>query len=348
MDVNTPFTDILAKQEKLPNIKSPKYVVVIGMGGSILGTKAIYNALYGYFDELQPERYPKAIFVDTTEKALIDILVEFLKSRKEPEEVIINVISKSGTTLETITNLETILDKLPKLKSQLIITTTEGSPLWERAEKEDINKIAMPKEISGRYSVFTSVGLLPLTLLGINVDNLLKGANLVKDKTEDVAQSAATTYLNYTKGNDILDTFFFNPELKSLGEWYEQLIAESLGKEGKGITPITSIGPQDLHSEIQLDLGGPKDKQFTFTYSKEKQGDVNEAVRMATEKAFENKEIPFSEVILNKINEEELGYYMQFKMLETVYLAQLMDVNPYDQPNVEEYKIETKKILDTK
>lgn len=364
-----------------------KYIIDIGIGGSYLGTKAIYDAVYGHFDLISPERLPKIIFVDTNDPEYLQVLVTFLNQHiNDPEEILVNIISKSGTTTETIVNTEIILNAiniLPNFIDRVVITTDFQSKLWTIAEEKNITLLEVPKKVGGRFSVFSAVGLFPLSACGINVEALLQGARnmLHLCTTKDLlnnpaAVSAAVLYLHNKLGKNINDTFFFHPELESLGKWYRQLMGESIGKEfdtngnkvHAGITPTVSIGSLELHSLAQLYLGGPSDKVTTFVSTSsensniliptelylpglvenitgKKPADIMKAILEGVRIAYAKRAIPFMEIVLDNISEQSLGEFLQFKMIEMMYLAQLLEVNAFDQPNVEEYKVETKKIL---
>lgn len=377
--INLPFDEDLlktileTKERKCSN--KLKYIIDIGIGGSNLGTKAIYDALKGYADLIEPNAFPKIIFVDTNSPINIWKLQQFLEKINNPDEVLINTISKSGTTTETIANMELLAGCIKNYKDRTVITTDEDSKLWNVAEKEKITHLKIPAIVGGRYSVFSAVGLFPLACAGINIVSLLSGAMYARresisleEKTNFAAVSAAISYVNYKNGKFINDNFMFSPELESLGKWYRQLMAESLGKKHVGITPTVSIGSTDLHSMGQLYLGGPKDKFFTFVSAtkelvnpkipgkppiptnlkeiKEKSADeIMNAIYQGTTEAFAKKRIPFTEIKLDTVTEREVGAFMQFKMLEIMYLAKLLGVNAFNQPNVESYKSITKEIL---
>lgn len=376
--INLPFDEgILTEVYRLKQTycsKKPKYILDVGIGGSNLGTKAIYDALYGNFDIVEPDRFPKMLFADTSNPSFLTRLYNFTSQIKNPEDIIVNVISKSGKTTETLVNLEVIAGSMPFIKDRLVITTNYNSDLWRTARSMKIDCLPIPNKVGGRYSVFSSVGLFPLACMDMDLADLLQGAMEARNACIDInlyknpaVLSAIILFENYKKGKLINDNFFFNSELESLGKWYRQLMSESIGKDGKGITPTVSIGSTDLHSMAQLYLGGIKDKIFTFISANTINEDISvpqdqfmdilseienksakeimNAILIGIKTAFAKNEIPFMEIILDNISPNSLGRFMQFKMLEMMYLGKLLDVNSFDQPSVEEYKIETRKIL---
>ncbi len=357
-----PESFIQAPFEKptLPKSSNGGALVVIGIGGSNLGALAIWQAL-------RPEQ--KIYFIETFDARRLERL---LAKAKHPWTIFI--VSKSGTTSETVANASVFLGKL-KREDKVIAITDEGSRLWEWAEDNEFSRIAVPKEIGGRYSVFTAVGLAPLAMAGLDIARLLKGA---RDITESclsadlsknpAAQSALAIYQNWKSGKIIHDTFIFEPDLEELGKWYRQLIGESIGKNGKGITPTVSIGTTDLHSVAQLYLDGPKDKFTTFISAQNRGADFDvsskfgltdlvpdiagkkfsvlmDAVLAGVKATYKKKKLPFVEITLADISEESLGALMQMKMIETAYLGKLMGVNAFDEPAVELYKEEVRKLL---
>jgi glucose-6-phosphate isomerase len=265
----------------------------------------------------------------------------------------------------------------------ITVTSDKDSELWNIAIREGFNVLEIPKRVGGRYSVFSPVGLFPLGLLGINIERLLNGAKSMNEACIDTniennpaAISATIRYLHYVSGKNISDLFLFANDLESLGKWCRQLMAESLGKEFNkkgetvniGMTPVVSIGSTDLHSMAQLCLGGPYDKFTTFLSVENSNSHVNvprlkgyselvhgiqgkslesimSAIVEGTKAAFRKGRRPFVEVKLPCKSEYPVGQFLQFKMIETIYLGHLLDVNPFDQPNVESYKEETRKIL---
>jgi len=273
------------RDKKTPDLK---YVIVVGIGGSNLGTKAIYDALYGYTDQFTPERFPKCLFLDTINPALLSALETFLTEHvTHPEEVVVNIVSKSGKTTETLANADMLISALQEkwgtIIDRVVITTDFGSALWKKAETEEITRLPIQEKVGGRYSVLSAVGLFPLAMCDINVNALLEGARKKRQEClqENISQNPAARgaialYLHNKRGKTIHDTFVFAPELESLGKWYRQLLGESVGKEKDkdgnivhaGLTPSVSVGSTDLHSVGQLYLGGPKDKVTTFVWAK--------------------------------------------------------------------------------
>lgn len=363
---------------------SLKYNVVVGIGGSNLGTKAVYDALLGYRDGMQPERSPKLLFAETTDPEWLASARQLLGTLTDPQQVIVTIISKSGGTTETLANFEVLMEgltaKLGDVTSRVVVITDEGSKLWEAAKAKNIASLAIPKPVGGRYSVLSAVGLFPLATVGIDITKLTEGASEMLDQCfagdNIAAQSAALLAAQREKGCVINDNFFFHPELESLGKWYRQLMGESIGKEQSlsgetvhaGLTPTVSLGSTDLHSVGQLYLGGPKDKVTTFVsalHSAEVKvptsrifpelvemingktaADIMSAILEGVKVAYQKADLPYMEVVLDAVDERSLGAYLQFKMLEMMYLGVLFNVNSFDQPNVEAYKVETKRLLE--
>ncbi len=381
--INLPFDDSLAEQistlSKEKKTKTLKYLVVIGIGGSNLGTKAIYDSFYGFYDVLESGRYPKVIFLDTQDESILLKTIELIKKLQSKDEILVNVISKSGGTTETSANLEVVYKSLTQkfgdINDRIVMTTDEGSQMHQVAQKKQISVLTIPKKVGGRFSIFSAVGLFPLSILGFNIEELRKGAKTMRNKSlqTDIKEnsaliSAVIMYLHSTHNKRINDNFIFLPQLESLGKWYRQLMGESLGKDGKGITPIVSIGSTDLHSVGQLYLGGTKDKITTFIYSKNPLQKINvpentvfnlvpiisgksihsimNAIVEGTKIAYQKQDLPFTEIVFDSFSEYSIASFIQFKMMEMIYLGKLMEVNTFDQPHVELYKTETKRLLE--
>lgn len=343
-----------------------KYIVVIGIGGSNLGAKALYDALWGYHDTAEPLRTPKIIWLDTSDEIYLDKVTALLGKLSQPEEAVIIQISKSGSTSETAENGSRIWNMFGKdstfTRKRWVVITDKGSPLSAWAAEEDLYRLEIPKNVGGRFSVFAASGLLPLRYLTGNLQSLLEGARLgfescTKSSDSNPAVMGAIALL-YSKqqGKRIHDTFVFHPQLESLGKWYRQLLAESIGKEHdragrsvrEGILPTVSVGSTDLHSMAQLYLGGPRQSFTTFLSAKAGTNPLMAAIREGTEHAYAKQVMPFFDVALDDISLRSLGEYMQWKMIETMCLGELLGVNTFDQPAVELYKAETRDILKKK
>lgn len=373
----------LAAQKVTPALK---YHIVVGIGGSNLGTKAVYDALLGRRDGLDLSRFPRLLFAETTDPEWLVQINTLLQTLSSPDEVLVTVISKSGGTTETLANFEIIMQtlqaKFGDIRERVVAITDDDSKLMAAAAAQDIATLGIPLPVGGRYSVLSGVGLWPLLSVGINIEALRQGASAMLDQClagdNTAAQSAAVLALQREHGFSINDNFFFHPELESVGKWYRQLMGESVGKEQSlsgetvhaGITPTVSLGSTDLHSVGQLYLGGPKDKLTTFVSSKQSAvvtvpterifpdlvpmvtglaaTDIMAAILQGVKIAYQKAGLPYMEVVLDALDEQSLGAYLQFKMLEMMYLGQLLNVNSFDQPNVESYKIETKQILENK
>jgi glucose-6-phosphate isomerase len=310
------------------------------MGGSILGAKSIYS----YFkDKIKKEVF----FFDNLD---LNIYQNYKKIKNLKNSCFV-VISKSGNTLETLTNFKTISSELLLKNNLIIITELKDSNLLSIGQKFNAEIIEHNSLIGGRYSVLSEAGMFPAALMNLkinkfkNLSKLLGNTNFVSSLLNSVS-SIYTLNQQGLKNSVILN---YDSKLNNLCFWLQQLIAESLGKKGKGITPIISQCPKDHHSLLQLYLDGPKDKFFTFLSSasnpnKKIEKTIN-AQCEATKNVFKNKKIPFRHLILRKNDEGELGATFTFFVLETILLARLMNINPFNQPAVEEVKIETKKIL---
>ena len=333
-------------------LKFKKYfnVRVIGMGGSILGTESIYTFL--------KNKIKKSFFFENN----LHSLVVFPNIKKKYLNLI---VSKSGNTLETISNSNVIIRNKDK---NIFITENKRSYLYLLAEKLKAEIIHHNNFIGGRYSVLSEVGMLPADLMGLNVAKFKQLNNLIKNKKYInaliVNVNNTLHFLKQKKFNSII--LNYDESSDNLFKWYQQLIAESLGKKGNGILPVISSMPKDNHSIMQLYLDGPKNNFFTFFYVKDRKSNlINEknilsshnylkkknlgkiilSQKLATEKVFLNKNIPFRSFDIINRNETTIGELFCFFILETILLGRALNVNPYDQPSVELIKKETKEIL---
>ena len=338
------------KKKLILKLKNHSNLRIIGMGGSILGVKAIYNFL--------KFRITKSIsFID-------NLSVNNFNSQNKKKRLNI-IISKSGNTLETISNTNILIKKKDV---NIFITENKDNYLRNLAHKLKSEIVNHNNFIGGRYSVLSEVGMLPAELMGLNEKKFKQFNNLIKKKIfvnsliKNV--SAILEFQKKKKSTSIILNYDQNSD--NLFKWYQQLIAESLGKKSKGILPVISTMPKDNHSLMQLYLDGPKQNFFTFFYVVEKNKykisnnnllsshnylknkTINQIIysqKLATEKVFDNKKIPYrSFEILNR-SEKSLGELFCFFILETILLGMAMNINPFDQPSVELIKKETKKIL---
>ena len=322
---------------------------IIGMGGSILGTESIYSFL--------KHKIKKNFLFNDNLRSKV--------SQPNKKKYLNLIVSKSGNTLETISNANIIIKNKDK---NIFITQNTQSYLQSLAKKLKAEIVHHNNFIGGRYSVLSEVGMLPAELMGLKISKFKQLNNLIKNKNfiNSLVINVNNTlfFLKKKKFNSII--LNYDESSDNLFRWYQQLIAESLGKKGKGILPMISSMPKDNHSLMQLYLDGPKNNFFSFFYVKEKGSNkinndtilnsykylknkdlakITFAQKLATEKVFSNRNIPFrSFEILNR-DEKTLGELFCFFILETILLGRALKVNPYDQPSVELIKKETKKIL---
>ena len=333
--------------KKIIRFKKFKEISIFGLGGSSLGIKAIY-------DFLKFKIRKKVYFYDNLDTA---------NPKKNKNKNLDIIISKSGSTLETIIN-QNIFSKSKKL----FITENKKSYLRDLALKLKSEIIEHRNFVGGRYSVLSEVGMLPAELLGLKKEKFKKFDNLIKNKhfTNTLINNVDMMYKFYSSGKTNSVILNFDKSLTSLLEWYQQLLSESLGKKGKGFFPIISNLPKDNHSLMQLYLDGNKNNFFTifdvidhkspkiknkkllsgYNFLKDKSiKSVMIAQKDAVKKVFKKQGLNFRNIeILNK-DEESLGIIFTYFMLETILLGKLMKLNPFDQPAVESIKKETKKIL---
>lgn len=336
--------------KKLINYKKFLNFRVIGMGGSTLGTQAIY-------DFLNHKIKKKFKFIDNLQTSFIK-----QDNKKKYSNII---VSKSGNTIETIVNANIIINKKDQ---NIFITENKKSYLFELSQKLKAEIIYHNNFIGGRYSVLSEVGMLPAELMGLNPSSFRQLNNLVKNKNflNNLVQNVNSTlfFIKKKKFNSIIINY--DQSSDNLFKWYQQLIAESLGKKSKGLLPIISTMPKDNHSVMQLYLDGFKNNFFTFFYVKEKKKikinnkevllskkflrnksveDIIFSQKKATENVFKKKNIPFRSFEIKKRNEKTLGELFCFFILETILIGRALNLNPYDQPAVELIKKETQKIL---
>ena len=331
----------------LSKFKNINEIFLIGMGGSVLGAKAIYSFL-------KPKK-KKLIFID-------NYLKKNIKSKKKSLNII---ISKSGNTLETISNFNVIKKKNDM---NIFITENKDSYLMRVASKLKSDVIHHNNFIGGRYSVLSEVGMLPAELMGLRPSKFRRFNSLIKNKSFlNSLVANVSNILELSKQNKTNSIILnYDEGSEDLFKWYQQLVAESLGKNKKGFLPVISSVPKDNHSLMQYFLDGNRNNFFTFFFVKDNKSlkinsknllnshnflrnknlnDICYSQYLATEKVFKQRKIPFRSFVLKNKNEETLGELFTFFILETIILGKTMNINPYDQPAVELIKKETKKIL---
>ena len=346
------------KKNEIEKFKKFKKIAIIGMGGSILGTEAIYSFLK---HKIKRKVY---FFNDLNEYKIFNI-----KKKEVLSDVLFIIVSKSGNTLETLSNTFSLNIIKKNAKNLVIITEKKNSLLFNLSKKLNLFFVQHKNYIGGRYSVLSEVGVVPAYLMGLNIFQLRsKLLDFLKDKNKKLLRDS-TIYLSEilnTKKKNNLIFLNYSPELDKLLYWCQQLIAESLGKKGKGFLPIVSKVPKDHHSLLQLYLEGPKDKIFYIfsadTKSKLKininksvdkknylnkklLGTIKNAQRNAMIKTLKKNKIPFREFKIKNLEEKTIGMFFSYFILETIFIGKLSNINPFNQPAVEQVKKNTKKLL---
>ena len=336
-------------KEQIKKINKNKNFRLIGMGGSTLGVEAIYQFLNHKIKK-------KFIFINN--------LNSKLNNYEKKIKATNIIISKSGNTLETIVNSNALVNG----NKNIFITENKKNYLRNLANDLKAEIVEHKNYIGGRYSVLSEVGMLPAEIMGLNekkfkrLNYLINNKNFLNELIKNV--SAILKFVKEKKFNSII--LNYDNKSENLFKWYQQLVAESLGKKSKGILPIISTMPSDNHSLLQLYLDGPKNNFFTFFSTQDTKSDkINNkflqkthnylrnksfskiiyAQKSATEKVFYKKKLPFRSFEVKRRNEEVLGELFCFFILETILLGRALKVNPFDQPSVELIKKETKKIL---
>ena len=335
---------LISKYKKFSNIR------IIGMGGSILGSEAIY-------DFLKKKINKKLTFVNN-----LNSNASYFKDKNINLNLI---ISKSGNTLETISNVNTLIQNKDK---NIIITENKDNYLRSLAKDLEAEVVDHKNFVGGRYSVLSEVGMLPAELMNLNEGKFKQFNQLVKNKKfiNNVINNVSAT-LNLLKNGRYTSIILnYDEQSENIFRWYQQLIAESLGKKSQGILPVISSMPKDNHSLMQLYLDGPQKSFYTFFNVLENQDvkirnkkilnshkylknksieEIKQSQILATKKVFMTKKIPFRSFVVSRRNEQVLGELFCFFILETILLGRALNVNPFDQPSVELIKKATKKIL---
>jgi glucose-6-phosphate isomerase len=367
-----PFQNTAPFKEYAKGVKQSN-VVVIGIGGSTLGTYAIYKFL-----KHSRNLDKKLIFLETTDPIDIQSKVESI----DLEDTLFIVISKSGTTVETVSIFKYINSLVKCDKDNTVVVTENDSKLKSYADANGMQSFEIPKNVGGRFSVFSSVGLLPLAIVGIDIDELLKGAQAIhdgffenNDATHERLLKKARFLVEYKYSFNINVVFSYSSRLEGFNKWYIQLWGESLGKVDinstrQGLTPIGIIGPIDQHSFLQLIIEGRRDKTVTVIKVENFDNDLKiPDVKLAgleeldylnnisfsdlinkqadaTIEAIQNlNDIPCDVITIDGVCESAIAGLMYEYELLTSLVGRFMYINTYNQPGVEGGKMILKKKL---
>lgn len=360
--------DVLAEVSK--RYKTAKHVLLIGIGGSSLGTEAVHAAL---------DTDRTLTVLDTVSGVALERTLASFSRLKKSSDIVVCAVSKSGGTIETMSNLAVVASRLEEqlgssVREQFIYIGNPGTDFLRAGKRRGGMAISMPTVIGGRYSVGTVVGLVPLALLGHDVDDYISGYLAASEPEFEVvaAEGAARLHCYLKAGVRHYNFFAFEPRLAALGAWYRQLTAESLGKEFDregarvkyGFVPTIST-PVELHSIGQLYLSGfagvytdfvtfdddmhdPKIPNTPFSKALKGRtvGEVATALYGGVVAAYQERQLPYRSTVFDEESRAyALGCFMALRMRETMYLAHLLNVNAFDQPNVELYKTKSKNIL---
>jgi glucose-6-phosphate isomerase len=345
--------------------------VHVGIGGSALGPMALHRALNHPYHNALPggaRRGPRIHFAENTDPATLSAILDVA----DPDGTWVNVVTKSGSTAETMANFLVIrgvlVDALGAFGFQgrtVATTDPEEGFLKEIADREDLRVLPIPKDVGGRFSVLTPVGLLPAAVTGLDASALLAGAAQCVDEVEEggaehpAVVGAAMHYLMDTaRGRNVRVMMTYADALERLAAWFVQLWAESLGKDGKGSTPHGAVGTTDQHSQVQLYMEGPQDKVIEIVEVENHPRDLTipaayenlegvgylgghsmaELLNVecdATRRALTEAGRPNSTIRLGAVNEENLGYLLQALEVQTAIAGALYGVNAFNQPGVE-------------
>ncbi len=345
--------------------------ILCGIGGSYLGAKAVIEALQGHL----PDRKPEILFAGHhLGGRYLEQLIRYLETPKEngePKSVYLNVISKSGSTLETALSFRVLREWIEKKygngASKRIITTTgpEGGVLNEMAASRTYDRFLIPDDVGGRFSVLTPVGLLPIAVAGIDIQSLFYGAVSKYKEYEESADDIlayATLRFCFQEAGKVLDVIgSFEPEMNAFTGWIQQLLGESEGKEGKGIFPVSAAYSTDLHSIGQMIQQGRRNiietflvieevvSNFKVTESEDETDglnylsgkpfhEINRKALDGTIEAHVEGGVPVLCVILKNLNARSIGELLYFYELFTAVYVYMLGVNPFNQPGVEDYK----------
>ena len=367
---NLPYQDTSEIKEFAATVKQ-KDIVILGIGGSSLGTYAIHKFLQ------HKENDKKLHFLESTDPLDIDNRVRKI----DLSDALFIVISKSGTTIETVSILK-YLHSLTKIdKENCVVITEYDSKLNDFAVHNGMRRFFIPKDVGGRFSVFSAVGLVPLAIMGIDIDNILNGCKEVNDSFfskkefyQEIMHKSRFIVENKNRFN-INVIFSYSSLLEGFNKWYIQLWGESLGKINinmtkQGLTPIGILGPVDQHSFLQLIMEGKRDKTVTFIKVEDFQNDItipdislygleeldyinnlpfkkliNEQADATIEAIESLRDIPCDVITIERVDEYNLAKLMFGYQLLTSVVGKFVQINTYDQPGVETGKIILKEKL---
>ncbi len=329
-------------------------LVVIGIGGSFLGSYAFDNMMKKYFNDNNYE----VIYAGTTlSSKYLDELVEYLKDKN----FCINVISKSGTTMETTITYRVLKDLLKRkydekevIKHIIATTDKEKGALREEVKEMGYKSFIIPDNIGGRYSFITPAHLLPLAL-NYNIDKIVRGYYHGKRLNDYAYQYAVIRNLLFNTGKVVENFCVYEQNMTFFTEWLKQLFGETEGKEGKGIFPTSTVHTRDLHSLGQFVQEGNKILFETFIkvlgsdnyieYKNKHLHEVNNIVEDSVMRAHFSGGVPCIEIIIDKVDEEDISSMIYFFQLAAAYSGFLFGIEPFDQPGVEVYKKEVRESL---
>jgi glucose-6-phosphate isomerase len=346
-------TDPSVIREAVEPVTDAEYVVTVGIGGSALGAKTITAALAD-----EPERH---VILDNVDPEHIERTLAGLPL----EDTAINVVSKSGTTAETLANFlvvrETYEDAGVDWAELTVVTTGESGPLAQLVEEHDLPRLPVPDGVPGRFAALSSVGLVPAAVLDVDIEGLLDGAGAAADDLgpslyESPAYAyGAMAYALEERGASVNAIMPYAERLELFAEWFAQLWAESLGKDGRGQTPARALGATDQHSQLQLYRAGPRDKMVTVVRPQERAdvpipesdhdslsyfagadlGQLLDAEYDATVASLAEAGRPAVEIELEHLDAEGLGELLFAMEAATILVGELADIETFTQPAVE-------------
>lgn len=365
-----PWQDVSPVKEAAKRLKELDYFLLLGIGGSALGPKCILESLSPFHNQRRDGKGPKVFIYENVDPSTLRSILASLDIKKTG----INVISKSGGTSETVASFMILYEMLEKsigreAAGRFVLTTDPEKGDLRKLASEGMSSLPIPPGVGGRYSVLSPVGLLTAEVIGVDSEELLAGAKEAHEKClacnfwENPAIVAATLYyvMQRDEGRSIDVLLPYADRLKSFSEWFCQLWSESLGKQGKGLTPYPSVGTTDQHSQAQLWMEGPEDKVVTFLRVEDYEADfaipdvfgqyegmsflrgqnlagLIKAEEEATELALAKAGRPNMAITIPKIDAYHLGHLFYFFEVVTVLTGHFFGVNPFDQPSVEEGK----------